>query len=351
MKILHVAKGYNSFGGIETVTRQFVNKAHNLGYNCNVICFDKSSEKDYVRAYKSFNIDNQPISYKYLLDVIFRSNEYDIVHIHLPNYLAIIGLLLVRRKKTFIIHWHSDVIQKSVGKYLRFLERWLVKRADIVLYTSKSYFNKSYSRDWVNPQQVSIYPLMVGSNGNKMNADIKISGKILFVGRFVDYKGVFELINLVVANKWENDFRFIGKREKLMDEYLSENHENNNLDILYDVNNNQLIKELKDAKFLILPSKTKAEAFGIVAIEALSSGTPLLTSNLLGSGLSEINIEGVTGYKFEPNQVKNMESVIQLALGISENKYRDLCKASFKRWETIYNQANLDIDEIYRIKT
>ena len=64
----------------------------------------------------------------------------------------------------------------------------------------------------------------------------------------------------------------------------------------------------------LLPSET--ESFGLVALEAMASGVSVISSN--SGGLSEVNIDGITGYLSEVGDVKQMsENAIKL---LSDNE-------------------------------
>ena len=64
----------------------------------------------------------------------------------------------------------------------------------------------------------------------------------------------------------------------------------------------------------LLPSET--ESFGLVALEAMASGVSVISSN--SGGLSEVNIDGLTGYLSEVGDVKQMsENAIKL---LSDNE-------------------------------
>ena len=64
----------------------------------------------------------------------------------------------------------------------------------------------------------------------------------------------------------------------------------------------------------LLPSET--ESFGLVALEAMASKVAIISTN--SGGLSEVNIDGVTGYLSEVGDVKQMsENAIKL---LSDNE-------------------------------
>ena len=57
---------------------------------------------------------------------------------------------------------------------------------------------------------------------------------------------------------------------------------------------NELAALFQGAKLVVLPSVTRAEAFGMVLVEALGWRKPLV-STALDTGVSEVNDHGVTG--------------------------------------------------------
>ncbi len=71
------------------------------------------------------------------------------------------------------------------------------------------------------------------------------------------------------------------------------------------------------ADVFVLPSIDRGEAFGLVAIEAMACGTPIITTEL-GTGTSFHNINGVTGKVVPP---KNSEALSDAIIEISNSDY------------------------------
>lgn len=67
-------------------------------------------------------------------------------------------------------------------------------------------------------------------------------------------------------------------------------------------NSNEIDKILCFSDLFLLPSIT--ESFGLAALEAMASGVPVISSNT--GGIPEVNIEGVTGFLSEVNDVEEM---------------------------------------------
>ena len=64
----------------------------------------------------------------------------------------------------------------------------------------------------------------------------------------------------------------------------------------------------------ILASKSRSEAFGIVLLEASMFGKPLITSDIRGSGMSDINRDGVTGLTFQNLSSESLASKVNSLL-------------------------------------
>jgi glycosyltransferase involved in cell wall biosynthesis len=78
----------------------------------------------------------------------------------------------------------------------------------------------------------------------------------------------------------------------------------NNVKFRGDVNFKDLLGQLCDVNFLILPSINKAEGFGRVALEALSCGTPVIVSKY--AGIAELIRKYNAGIVYDPGDFKGL---------------------------------------------
>lgn len=349
MRILHLSKGYYSYGGIEKVVRDW----HQLGVRTRgldsaVIAMDnrRGSERNVLTS-SYVSLFKQPISLNYLVAYLRECNRFDIIHVHLPNYWAIFAVFLSRKGKKIVIHWHSDVVGKRLGGILRFAEYWVVSKADNIIFTSDSYLSSSYARHIAGKRAV-VVPLTTSRTKNVINAVSKYHGKFLYLGRFVSYKGYELLFNAVLDLGLEKSFIFIGGSTEELASSMRSNPKYSVLDIRLEVSDNELVQIMESSKCLVLPSVNRAEAFGIAAIEALASGTPLITTELKGSGLNEINIDKKTGFKFDCGDIADLkEKIIQMS-NIKMEQYQVLSNNSLERWKNHYSEEVL-MDYIIKI--
>jgi D-inositol-3-phosphate glycosyltransferase len=100
---------------------------------------------------------------------------------------------------------------------------------------------------------------------------------------------------------------------------------------------NALIDYYNAASIVVMPSRY--ESFGMVAIEALACGTPVIAANV--GGLSIIIEDGVNGYLFPMNDFQALAKKIILLLKNQAlcQKFRDNARKSVVRfsWVTIAN--------------
>lgn len=77
---------------------------------------------------------------------------------------------------------------------------------------------------------------------------------------------------------------------------------------------------LSSADIFLLPSEN--ESFGLSALEAMAMGIPVISSN--AGGITEVNINGKTGYTCDVGDVKTMANHI-INLLSDERKYQEFC--------------------------
>ena len=122
---------------------------------------------------------------------------------------------------------------------------------------------------------------------------------VLFVGSLVKEKGVLELIDVakkIKACQKNMEFWFVGQGP--LRSYLDKLKEQIPIRYLGYINNTLLPKVYQKADILVLPSKSE-ELFGIVLIEAMSCGLPVIASNHVGP--REIITHGYDGFLIQSN--------------------------------------------------
>jgi rhamnosyl/mannosyltransferase len=84
----------------------------------------------------------------------------------------------------------------------------------------------------------------------------------------------------------------------------------------------------------------KTEAFGIVQIEAMSCGKPVVATCIEESGVSWVNEDGVSGYNVEPQNAGALAEAIVKVVSDSQ-RYAELSAGARQRYETIFTQKNM----------
>jgi glycosyltransferase involved in cell wall biosynthesis len=368
-KILHLSK-FNAphYGGIERVVETITN-----GLSCRykhiIISFKKSLQEDSKKRKNVENISerslitilSQPINIYYFLHVKKYINNVDLVHVHAPNLVAFLAIIMFRKNTKFIVHWHSDIIKNStITFFTKFLERYILNQSYKIIATSENYAKHSAS---LSKYQDKIKIIPIGVEKDKFNSEVDIENlsnksiykknknkKIaLYVGRFVKYKSLINFIKSAV-NLTDDAIIYLvgnGPEKKKMIETIQNCRLSNKVYILDGVNDQELNYLYKKARVFCLPSTTKAEAFGVVLVEALMNKIPLVVYNIPGSGVNWVNENNITGYSIENYQkdifIKKVNEII-----LSDELHRKLSSGAEKRYGR-YFTADSFIDSIEKI--
>jgi glycosyltransferase involved in cell wall biosynthesis len=111
-------------------------------------------------------------------------------------------------------------------------------------------------------------------------------------------------------------------------------HEIRNVEFLGYISGKPLIEIISKAKFVIVPSEWY-ETFGLVAIESMAAGTPVIASSI--GAIPEIIESGKTGFLFESRNPVSMSEAIKRSQCISENEYKSMAFAARQCVENNYD--------------
>jgi glycosyltransferase involved in cell wall biosynthesis len=312
-KILHIGKYYHpETGGIETVTKQIYEESALRDYDNVLISFGRqnsihqdTSGNTIFTSRVNATILKQPLSIDYLLKMARELFRADIIHYHYPNILPLLLLLFVRKSQKLIVHWHSDVVnQKKSAKFLKVLIFRVMRKAQVIIATSNEYAQSSPVLAKLTTKVVVIplgVPAPQSSTDHEHIHFPELSDKKLAfsLGRLVDYKGYVEFLNNLDVSLLPKDFAFViagdGPLYDSLQDIISSRRLFNHVFLLGNISEIQKSWLMHHSSVFFLPSKNRAEAFGIVLIEALSFSLPLVTFRIPGSGVCEINNNPQTG--------------------------------------------------------
>jgi glycosyltransferase involved in cell wall biosynthesis len=163
---------------------------------------------------------------------------------------------------------------------------------------------------------------------------------VLFVGRLVYEKGIHVLINAApkILNKVNAKFIIVGSgymKEQLLNIVRSMGLEHK---VLFEgfLDEETLLKLQRCADVSVVPSLF--EPFGIVALEAMASHSPVVVSDT--GGLSEIVEHDVTGVKVYPNNPDSLAWGITKVL-LDENYAKNVRKNAYKKIQEKYDWAKI----------
>jgi len=321
MRVLQIGKFYPPDpGGVETASRQAAEALTRLGMPNAVLCFagdgpydDAAGPVPVTRAPVWATVSSQPVSFAYVRQVAAMASRFDVLHVHYPNILAALALYLARPKAKVVLHWHSDVIgKKALLALARPLETWLCRRADLVIGPTAVHLSGSdRAGEFVGKGAVA--PFCVDET---MAAPHKASAaavaairerlghrRILFaLGRLVPYKG-FDVLVDAARLLPEDAVVVIGGGGPLA-AMLGRRIETQGLGGKVLLPGRIPEAELSDwfaaCDAFCLPSVERAEMFGIVQLEAMAFGKPVVSTAIARSGVPLVNADGVTGLVVPP---------------------------------------------------
>ncbi len=325
MKILHVGKYYPPYrGGMETALQNLaegqldagcdvslVTAGHSAVDSREVICGPASGRQGtLLRASVRGVFNSQPLTPS-LVGMLRREMAIfrpDIVHLHLPNPLAAaawLGLVATGLpvRTPMVVWYHADITRQKTGRrLLQPLITACLNRAAGICVSSQSLADRSAV---LRPHRKKVAVVPFGIAAEPWSAVEPVTnGAFLFVGRLVPYKGVpvlFEALSLVP----EAELVVVGEGPE-KDSLLKYGQDLGILDRIRfagTLDEAAIAEHLGKARALVLPSIDASEAFGLVQLEAMGAGVPVIATDL-PTGVPEVGVPEETGFLVPPGDAQ-----------------------------------------------
>jgi glycosyltransferase involved in cell wall biosynthesis len=316
MKILIVLTYYRPhISGLTIYVERLAQALVARGHRVTVLTSHYIKDLPYREEIEGVTVIRHPVAFRFSKGSIMPGflsragalmRAHDVVSVHLPQAeggpLAVIGRWLAR--KPVVLTYHCD-LQLPPGIWNRMIDRgvfasnWVAGRfADRVVAYTDDYARNSPLLSKFKNKIVVIYPpvIMPAPDPNAvavLKQKYRVDGHTVvgFAARFAEEKGVNFLINALpfVREKIPNvKYLFAGEYQNVIGENvwtrlqpLIEQYRDS-LEFLGPVPNKEMGNFFGACDVLTVPSINSTESFGLVQIEAMLSGCPIVASNLPG---------------------------------------------------------------------
>lgn len=352
MKIIQVGPDESRQGGMRTVMTLLQSSELAGEYGLDIVSTSSKAHRirTFLRGFRQ-------------LKKVVKEGNCDCVHIHMSENASVyrtailIRWLKAHSRSRVIVQSHGSSVQRFFDRCSRYIKQYLLDSlgaADLIVVLTPGW--EQWWRQILPNMRYAVVPNAVdlpeAINRSELNNQ-KDSGKrnVLFMGCLGERKGTYLLISAipdVLSEQPDTRFFFAGDGEvEQCTAYAQEMGVSDNCVFVGWANSETKDALLRNADMLVLPSKE--ESFGIVLLEAMSYGLPVICSD--GGFMHEVVDDGGDGIVFPTGDKNALVAAICVLL-----KNPDKCQAMgrcgrskveqlysvpsvTKIWKDIYSEA------------
>lgn len=364
-KILIILNYYIPYiSGVTEYARLAAEMLAKEGHEVIVLTSNHANLKEYeeingVHVYRAkvlFKISKGTVSLQYITLARKLAKQADVVNLHCPMLESGLISLLIPKEK-IVTMYHCDVnlpksfVNNFIVNVMDLLHKICLKRSRSITVTSVDYAQHSRVAGKYKDKLIGITaPVKEYFPQQVQKSDKKIIG---FCGRIVEEKGIDVLLKayeIIKKERSEVELQIAGDYKSVaggsiypsLKEYIEKNH-------IEDVKFLGKLPEKNMAEFFssldvfVLPSINSLEAYGMVQIEAMRCGAPVVASDLYGVRTIVQTTGG--GLISKRNDYKDLAECIKQVLDNKEKYSRTIEEIeknySNKLWEEKYKKVLL----------
>lgn len=319
MRILHAYKVYlpDVYGGIPSVIAMLA-RLPRPGFDTEVlVARERGVARKYefegagVEAVGSIGmLMSMPLAPMYPLRLARRAKDFDIIIHHAPFPLMDMGIMLMPKSCPIVIHWHAEVIGRpALMKILAPLFRRSLKRADKIIVSHGAIVeNSPFLREFAEKCIVVPYgcDLAYWSDLSAVQREAvdrlqqQHPRLVVAIGRLVSYKGYEVFLRAIRDVDAEAIVIGDGPLKADLTDLATQLGILDRVRFLGVLPPDEVKQYLHAAKVLAFPSVTEAEAFGLVQLEAMAAGKPVVNTDL-PTAVPYVARDGKEGFTVPPN--------------------------------------------------
>lgn len=327
MRILQVNKLYYPWvGGVEKIVKSIAEGLNNKVSMRVLVCQPRgryiNQNVNGVNVFRASSIGilrSMPVSPDFFFHFVKLTTQTDIVHFHVPFPLGEVSFLISKPKVKAIAWWHSEIVRQKffLKAYKKLLKRFLDSVSAIIVATPNHILYSELLKNYENKCEIIPFGIDVRKYelSPQMKEKVALIRKVygprivLSVGRMVYYKGFEYLISAM--KDVDAKLLLIGNgplKHKLV-RYAHKMKLTGKIFFIDNVSDEELPVYYHSCDVFVLPSVEKTEAFGIVQLEAMACGKPVINTNL-PTGVPFVSVHGETGLTVSPRDSLALSSAI-----------------------------------------
>ena len=336
MKVLHLGKFDGDVGGIERHLRALLRAMPPEVQAVNLVANDRwTTDRHDRNGYETVRVASAGSLASVALAPampavarrLHRKYHFDIVHLHFPDPLGHLTATSLPRTVPRVITWHSDIVKQkwALSLYSPFV-RSFVRNANALIGATPQHFTSSSQIPAGKPGQIrevipygfdpEVLAPSVESRLKEEELRRQHTGRpvIFSVGRHVYYKGLDILIRAMQsldAELWIGGHGPLTSASMRLARDLGVSERVKFVGFIPDP---LLLAYFNACDVFCMPSVERAEQFGLVQLEAMYCGKPVVTTRL-GTGVEYVTLHGETGLLVPPKDPHALAGALRTLLG------------------------------------
>jgi rhamnosyl/mannosyltransferase len=349
VNVLHLGKFYPpAKGGMEAIVQLICRGTENHVHNRVLVANDRfrrvedrDGEVDVVRLPAIARIGAVAVCPGFPAQLA--REDADLIVLHEPNPIALVAYFLARPSGQLIVWYHSDVIRPSWRFrlfYRPFLAFALRSATRIVVSSTRLAETAPALQEWQSKCTVIPFGIEKPSEGAAVSLRAeeirRETGRpfVLFVGRFVPYKGVDILLEALRDSAAAAVLVGDGPLRRELEERARSLGMSGRIRFAGEVATEELAALYRACDALVLPSVTRQEAFGVVQLEAMARAKPVISTDV-GTGVGWVNVHDETGLVVPPGDAPALRKAIDRLLANPLERQR-MGAAAAERVRTVF---------------
>lgn len=283
--------------------------------------------------------------------------KYDCVYVHQASHSSppVLAAIKIRKVKIYInVHGCDAAPENTSQKKMQKYTRAIIKQSDKIIVPSDYYKNYVQQKFAIDGRKIYIYPsagidksvfyekTMKEKKAARLKFKFDLDAFVFgMAGRITEGKGwdtFVEAVDILMKENIRAVFVIVGsgREDDQLNKLISERQMTDGIIRIDLLPQNGLCDFYNAIDYFVFPTRRESESLGLVALEAMACGTPVIASDFAAP--KYYVKDGVNGFKFSVNDSEQLAEVMKgCCTVVDKQAYQKLCDGAVETARKYYN--------------